>query len=591
MVVVQQTFSLMKRSRSSDVNSKRPPPVVDDFFHRHAAALNNVGATLVQRGDSVTAMHVLQRSVQTLMQAEAKVDLKTSSKEKQDEMELFLESMLLKTQEGHDTEEQSQTAQVNPQESARATVNPNLSAKAIPGIFRPATKFKVARRPEDAILLSLSFSDPFFIKMSGKAESCPGLKKRRADVALSDDLCGEVFMEQTSEASLFNMGLVHIQWGCFDSAIQLFQLAISVSTPKGNTTPKLLNPIVLAALSNIGQICCQLGRTEEAIRFYADAMARGNAALALLRDREEAEQQEAEQQEAAGKPSSVDASLASLHRILARILMNLGCAKFTACAYGEAQRACEDALRLLHDQLTDLDKAAIWFNLAMVQEYQQNRIQAIEYYDMFLEAASTLVGPDHPNVADALFREGCAYYDIGQLHKALPPLLKALTIRLRINGDHHCSVAEVYHHIGKVLQAREEYEDALSSLTKALNIQRELFQQGNDGEIWLQLAETLLNVGRLYHAQGKIFESLQTYREVVSISVGIFGEHHPQIARMHVIVANLELELGHVSQSLSNFTEAARIELDQGRPVESTSKVQNRLARVALLFHPAAAAA
>lgn len=585
----------MKRARimANTIHNNKRPSSGEPFFHRHAAALNNVGAALVQRGDSVTAMHVLQRSVQTMMQAETASDFEMS-KEKQDEMESFLEDMMEKTQQ---REPPPSVAAVHtsrvvhpPSQSlsiSRSSPPVICATKMIPGLFRPATKFKIARSPGDSVALTLSFADPFFIKLMGKTDTTgPSPKKRRVVEQQHDAIC-EVSIGQTSEATLFNMGLVHIQWGCFDSAIQLFQLAVSVST-KGDTTPKLLNPIALAALSNIGQICCQLGRTEEAICFFSDAMARGNAALALLHDREE-NSDGASSAAAAAAPG--DASLISLHRILARVLMNLGCAKFTACAYGEAQRACEDALRLLHDQLTDLDKAAIWYNLGMVQEYQQNRMQAIEYYDKFLDAATSLVGTDHPNIAEALFREGCAYYDIGQLHKALPPLLRALTIRLRIFGDHHCAVAEVYHQIGKVLQAREEYEDALSSLTKALNIQRELFQQGNDGEIWLQLAETLLNVGRLHHAQGKIFESLQTYREVVSISVGIFGEHHPQIARMHVIVANLELELGHVSQSLSNFTEAARIELDQGRPVENTSKVQNRLARVALLFHPAAAAA
>jgi tetratricopeptide (TPR) repeat protein len=185
---------------------------------------------------------------------------------------------------------------------------------------------------------------------------------------------------------------------------------------------------------------------------------------------------------------------------------------------------------------------------------------------------------------------------MGQLQKALPPLLMALGIRAKFESVNHFSMSEIYHQIGKVLQAREEFDDALRALSKASEIQRKSSEKCHEGkfcEVCLELSETLLNLGRLHHGWGDFAESLTAYREVLAIFLRIFGKNHLQTARLHVIIANLELELGHVAQAMSNFEEAARIELEQGQTSleRTTVKVKNPLMRVTFSHHPCASSA
>jgi hypothetical protein len=68
------------------------------------------------------------------------------------------------------------------------------------------------------------------------------------------------------------------------------------------------------------------------------------------------------------------------------------------------------------------------------------------------------------------------------------------------------------------------------------------------------------------HAQGEWIKSLEVYEVVGSVTRKWFGDRHPFVARLDIIIGNLYLETGNVNNSLRLFTEAPKIDEELGLP-------------------------
>ena len=94
--------------------------------------------------------------------------------------------------------------------------------------------------------------------------------------------------------------------------------------------------------------------------------------------------------------------------------------------------------------------------------------------------------------------------------------------------------------IGKVLLQQEKYDMALQAFEMGLVVQRQ--NVGDAGS--LEVAQTLLEMGRVHHAQGNFTLALSSYLEVSTLARQFFGESHPFVTRIDTIIGRLYMDMG-----------------------------------------------
>jgi tetratricopeptide (TPR) repeat protein len=472
---------------------------------------------------------------------------------------------------------------------------------------KPATQNAKNRQSSPSSTSSvLVFSEPFRISIGSERDQ--GIEPYFL-----------VPLEQCAKATLFNMGLIHYHWGNVETAMQFYDLASSLSQ---QLSPLAFDPVILGSFNNKAQILLQhYGRQSDAMEILQDALTRGNAALVTLYEREGITD-DAATDTADADPARVGGWCARrLRRKLARTVMNLGHVHFVRCEYDAAMATCNDALRLLHANMEDMEVCAVWHNMGLIHYYNSNNQQgnsaannkhdsynsktlALEYLNRFLDRAPAFIGSEHLQIAEALHIVGLIYFEgMGNLYqKSIQPLNEALRIRQSRLGANHALVAESLCVIGRLLQAREEYDFAIGALTNGIAILRGQGATENASNcnhtnntsaekltsvtLSFDGARALLELGRAFHAQGCLMDALSVYIEATEWSKHTFG-HHVYVARLLNLVGNLHLETGHVDMAMECFSQAAYIFLQQEIPMV-WNLVQDPLLHVQLVHHPVA---
>ena len=540
----QKTMDLLVERRER-LQTQLKAPFLNDDLKRYAAVATNLGGHLYVAGECLGAMKLLQESVQTLMQAEEFQNDKLPPEEKRQDM-----AQLARLLSNDSLSDETRTSLIQnvlahvPQGEMPAIPARQVSCgggEAIPGLFGSSSKFR--RSTEQRHQASLVFSEPFMITMDVDSSGLP-FEERQFMIP----------MEQCSKATLFNMGLIHYQWGSPDSAMQFFDISASLSSDALS-----FDPVVLGCLNNMAQIHLQYGRPDDAVNLLSDAMARGNAALGATYGDDGSSGEDDMAQAQCHKRSS------RLRRKLARTVMNLGHAFYFNCGYVSAMRACKDALSLLHHNMEVMEVAAAWYNIAVLHYHEGKLMDALKYMDLFLEKAKLHLPSDHVQIADGYYQKGMILFEMGLLYESMKPLNESLRIRELHLGPNHSLVAESLSMIGKVLQAREEYDFAVEALRRALAIQRLV---NGAGGLCFDTAQTLLDMGRALHILGQLDESLELYQEVLTITEGIFGEKHVFVAKVCNIIGNLHVEKGSVDDSIAYFERASQIQVENGEDLQ-----------------------
>jgi len=326
----------------------------------------------------------------------------------------------------------------------------------------------------------------------------------------------------------------------------------------------IFNLWVAGCVNNMAQIHLQYGQPDDAMKMLTEALDRGNRTLAAMYRLNEPENEDEETDQSAEK----DARRTSrLRRKLARTLINIGHVHFFNCNYDAAMASLRSATQLLDGRtMTGRTLTVIWYNMSITFYAQGKLEEALTHMNKFLDLAVKFNGPGHLQIADALYRKAQIMFDMGKTQECMKPLEEAWRIRKLQLGESHGSVAEAFCLAGKILLERGEYDAALTKLAECLDIQRKLLK---GGELTFEVAQTLLEIGRAYHAKGDLNQSLKSYLEVLEWTKKFFGPRHAFVARISAIVGNLYAESGRAGESKSFLEDAAKIQEEQGLPVNA----------------------
>ncbi|CAM4744774.1 unnamed protein product [Rotaria magnacalcarata] len=157
-------------------------------------------------------------------------------------------------------------------------------------------------------------------------------------------------------------------------------------------------------------------------------------------------------------------------------------------------------------------------------------------------------------VADAQLGLGWASMRCMNYNESLEHFKESLSIRQRILGNDHPSVAESLTFIGDIYRNKSNYEQALIELTKAMQIQEKTLSPDS-----LDLAATYDTIGNTYADISKYNAAFEYYSKALDIRRKVLPPDHPQIAAIYNNIALLYECKGDYTKSLEYYQKTLEI--------------------------------
>ncbi len=249
------------------------------------------------------------------------------------------------------------------------------------------------------------------------------------------------------------------------------------------------------------------------------------------------------------------------HPRLAQALTLRGATLWLNSEYDEAEQAGERALRIFEKVLGPDDFHVSWCigYLAIIRAEQGDLAGSRRMFERALRITSAQLPPDHVLATPLQANLSIVYRRMGQLAPARELLNRILEKRIETLGEIHPKVASTLSSRGDLEARLGEFEAALRSSTRAL----EIFEQipETPGQRALQLRRigiVELATGRLDRAQElleRAFEQdLDNWGEP-SLTVGLTSE---ALGATHTARGNFDTAATYFARALANFNAVAR---------------------------------
>jgi tetratricopeptide (TPR) repeat protein len=143
-----------------------------------------------------------------------------------------------------------------------------------------------------------------------------------------------------------------------------------------------------------------------------------------------------------------------------------------------------------------------------------------------LELRQKTLGPDHPDMAQALANLGTLHYQTGDYAGARPYWEQALTIREKAFGPNHPDVARSLNNLAILLKVMGDYAGAQPLSERALEINKKAY-----GPDHPEVATNLTNLANLLSEMGDYAGARPLYERALEIREKALGPHHLDVAR------------------------------------------------------------
>jgi tetratricopeptide (TPR) repeat protein len=193
----------------------------------------------------------------------------------------------------------------------------------------------------------------------------------------------------------------------------------------------------------------------------------------------------------------------------------------------------------------ELETAALL--LARTGYYLIERGQYAEAEPLLKTALSLrqrLLGEDHPSVATSYNNLAELYYYQGRYAEAEPLYQTALSLRQRLLGEDHPSVATSYNNLAGLYYYQGRYAEAEPLYQTALSLRQRLL-----GEDHPDVASSYNNLAGLYESQGRYAEAEPLYQTALSLRQRLLGEDHPDVATSYNNLAGLYYYQGRYAEA------------------------------------------
>jgi tetratricopeptide (TPR) repeat protein len=160
-----------------------------------------------------------------------------------------------------------------------------------------------------------------------------------------------------------------------------------------------------------------------------------------------------------------------------------------------------------------------------------------------LDRRKSLYGADSAKAAETQVELGLLRVDQARFDDAERMVRDSLEILKRKSGPNHPAVAAATHALGKVLEERGSYPEAIKVLDEAVRL------RSAPGVEQADLADSLLELANSHFYAGHYPEAEALDRRLIKMHREIYGERHP-------LVAEDLINLGAIQQELAHYKEA-----------------------------------
>jgi len=182
-------------------------------------------------------------------------------------------------------------------------------------------------------------------------------------------------------------------------------------------------------------------------------------------------------------------------------------------------------------------------------EYTKNFAEErIRHHRTTVEQCERRFGEEHPSTANSYYSLGISQHELGDFNSALESNQRALDIRCKLFGEDHASTADSYHSLGITQHELGDFTSAIKSKQHALDIRRKLF-----GEDHSSTADSYHSLGITQHELGDFSSALESKQRSLDIRRKLFGEQH-------LSTADSYYELGITQHFLGDFKSALESE-------------------------------
>ncbi len=222
-------------------------------------------------------------------------------------------------------------------------------------------------------------------------------------------------------------------------------------------------------------------------------------------------------------------------------------------------------------------EALVLRNLGSVFALRDQHEQARDHFQRAWEMRLQLLGEDHPDTADALYRVADSQVSMGELDAAEETYLRVLERYRTLYGDRHPRTAWLLHSIGILKWRQGDLDAAEPYWSEALAIRREVLDPMHP-----DIGASLNAMTFVMRDQGRLDEAHEVLLEVLEIARTRFGESHYAVASTLHNLGILAMEMGRPDEAEARLHAAYAMRRELLGDVHSEVAIsQEGLARLA----------
>ncbi|MEM9461860.1 MAG: serine/threonine-protein kinase [Myxococcota bacterium] len=201
-----------------------------------------------------------------------------------------------------------------------------------------------------------------------------------------------------------------------------------------------------------------------------------------------------------------------------------------------------------------LAQARLHSNLAIVRAIQARYGESVELFTRAYEAKREILGPSHPEVAQALENIALSTGEQGRLAEAEAIHRRSLATLESALGASHPDFGLSLMNLGQAVDMLGHHDEAAEHYTRALGIFRAAL--GPDHPL---VGHALGSLGHVAAAQDRLDEAEAYYRQAKEITAATVGERHREFAWSLLDLAMVTSQLSRDEEALELYARAREI--------------------------------
>ncbi len=350
--------------------------------------------------------------------------------------------------------------------------------------------------------------------------------------------------------------------------------------------------IQFSALNHLGGAYCRVGRYDESIKVFREAL--------TLCEKEfgpDSTQIAATDSELAGTYLAMREfgqaetlylrNIAILEKVIghghpetAKAYHNLAGNYMAWGRYAEAETNYRIALEIRANSigLEHAESIDTLDNLGILMSEQSRYADSERYYKQALAARRKLLDANHPALADTINNLGNMYYRQGRFAEAESFYKQALAMRRKSLGPRHSDVGQSLYNLGMVCFQQNRLEEGLTLMNQALAIRQEALGPNHP-----DVADTLDSLGTYCTYNKRHEEAERCYLRANEIFTKAYGKDHPRVLRNKHLLGVHYLQLNRYDEAESQFQQVlANYRATYGDDDPASGSVYYKLAQLRL---------